>query len=103
MAEEESAFKEFARKAVERNLPRMEQSAVFLAIFDGHYAENAICILQLGLAILLDKPIYMLVPKGTKVPEKLRRAADGIEEYHPDDLGIATRRLMERATKEQQR
>lgn len=91
------SFEEFAREAVGRSLAKMEQSNVFLAILDGHYEEHALTVLQFGLAVLRDMPIYLLVPKGQKVPERIRRLADGIEEYLPDDLEAATKRLLTRA------
>ncbi|MCC7423798.1 MAG: hypothetical protein IT428_26330 [Planctomycetaceae bacterium] len=40
---------------------------------------------ELGAAILLDKPIIVAVVRGTEVPEKLRRLADSIVEVDPDN------------------
>lgn len=76
---------------------RIEQSAVFLSIFTENYEKDAKAILEFGLAIVLDKPIYMVVPEGTKVPENVKRVARGIEYYNRDDtesLHAATKRLL---------
>ena len=57
--------------------------------------------LQFAAAVLLDKPIYILVPKGEKLPPRVELIANGIEEYTPGDeasLKRATIRLMSKAT-----
>jgi hypothetical protein len=44
--------------------------------------------LQLGMAILLDKPIIIMAERGEEptIPEHLRRAADRVVLYDPDNL-----------------
>lgn len=64
--------------------------------------------LELGLAIVLDKPILAVVVKGATVPEKLRRVADEIVELADDpdtEEGVAQMRgavgrIMERLDRE---
>ena len=41
---------------------------------------------ELGFTLMLDKPLILIVPPGTKVPKRLRRAADAVIEgeiQHP--------------------
>ena len=40
---------------------------------------------ELGMAMMLDKPLVMVVQPGTKVPDKIVRVADAIFEWDPDD------------------
>ena len=51
---------------------------------------------ELGLAIMLDKPLMLAVPKGVKVPEHLARVADGIvyvDFTDPEATGIAQAKI----------
>jgi hypothetical protein len=63
-------------------------SAVFLQIFnataltDGNDLTYA---LQLGAAILLDKPIVIVAPEGSEIPSKLKAIATSIQFFIPDD------------------
>ena len=50
-------------------------------------------LLQLGMAIMLDKPIVLLVRRGAKVPNHLKKIAMSIE-YIKDD----SQKEIERAT-----
>jgi hypothetical protein len=75
-------------------------SSVFLSLFTENYKRDPTALVQLVFALMLDKPIYLLVPRGVPVPKGMRRLADGIEEW---DLGVqeslerATARLINRA------
>ena len=40
---------------------------------------------ELGLSIMLEKPIVLIVRPGTKVPRKLRQLADGVIEADLND------------------
>jgi hypothetical protein len=95
-----SAFEDYARAAVRRTLDALTGSAIFLAIFSQDYEENAVAVLQFGLAVLLDKPIYLLCPEGRHLPENVKRLARAIEYYRPDDLELVTQRLLDRARAE---
>lgn len=73
-------------------LPQILSSEVFLSIqaegadFDVKQAT------EIGAALLLDKPLLLLVPTGRTAPEHLRRAADEIiEDWEPTDRGAQQR------------
>jgi hypothetical protein len=54
-------------------------------------------ILQLGSAVLLDKPILVIAPRGARIPDNARRVAHAVEFYEPDDqasLHAATLRAL---------
>jgi len=61
--------------------------------------EEVLPVLQMGLAVYLDKPIVILAPRGTLIPGNLRAMATAIEEFDPadpDTLLAATERLAKR-------
>lgn len=57
-------------------LPKMENSAICLAVSDGRvHADMAV---QIGAAILLDKPIVLVALNGEPISQALQRAATAI-------------------------
>jgi len=92
-------FDDELKRAAKRNLDKINSSAVFLALFNEKMAKDPICLMQMGLAIYLDKPIALLVPEGAVIPENLRRVAQKIEYFRRDEddpscINDATDRLM---------
>lgn len=57
----------------------------FVVSYDEDGIEQPIALLQMGLAIYLDKPIVVVVPIGIRIPMNLRRLALRIVEYDPAD------------------
>lgn len=45
---------------------------------------DAYAALQLGMALLLDKPLLLITSPGADVPARLRRVADAVVEADPD-------------------
>ena len=81
-------FRRYADDMRARLIPKMKDSASVLMIapsidekFDVQFA------LQIGAAILLEKPLILLVQRGRIIPPKLRAIADRIIET---DLDHAT-------------
>ncbi len=85
---------------VEDLVSKMGSSAFVLSLFTEDYKEGIDSLLQFALALMLDKPLYLLVKAGTAIPEKVRRVADGIEYFGPDRaLEDAAHALLALATK----
>jgi hypothetical protein len=86
-----------------RGMKGVKESSVFLQLFsptvtEATLAKEAIYVLQLGAAVLLDKPIIIVAPEGAVIPLKLRAIAASIQFYLPDDMescALATRRALE--------
>jgi len=74
---------EHARREV---LPKMKQSAVSITILHGD-PDPKLC-LELGAAILYEKPLIILAVKNPIIPDVLRRLADRIIEV--DELNEET-------------
>ena len=73
------------RAAAKRNAALIEGSRFFLVLYNEKMLEEVIPIIQMGLAVYLDKPVVLLVPTGATVPMNLRRLALDIAEYDRDD------------------
>lgn len=82
---EEFAFRQHLQDVVENSGRKIDGSAAFVSIFTAHFSESPQATLEFGIAVLLGKPIYLLLAKGTPVNENVRRLARGIEEYDPLD------------------
>lgn len=97
--ENERIIDEHLRQAAKRNAEMIGGSAVFLALFNESMVEEVIPLIQMGLAVYLDKPIVLLVPNGVRIPRNLRRMARRIEYFErsvdPTSIQEATERLMQ--------
>jgi hypothetical protein len=76
----EKAYFDHARRTL---FPMIRDSRVYLGICPA--APDAKWCLELGAAIMFDKPLLFVVRPGVAVPAKLRRIADGVVEV--EDLG----------------
>lgn len=89
---------DYLRQAVSRFFDKVAGSAVFLALLTDAYQRDPQALMQLGMAVVLDKPLLILVAEGTPIPENVRRLARAIETYTTmDDASIAASRLLEKA------
>jgi hypothetical protein len=85
------------RDATRRHFEALADSRTFCLLFNEKMVEDVVPIIQMGLAVYLDKPIVILAPKGTVIPANLRAMATAIEEFDPNDrasLEAATARLV---------
>lgn len=89
------------KKMVEANEANMESSALVLSIYSENYKKDLNGIVQIGLALVHDKPLFLLVPEGTVLGERLKRVADGVEFYregNDESMQTAVRRLFQLAS-----
>jgi len=73
------------RDAVRANYEAITGSQTFCLLWNENMVDEVIPILQMGLAVYLDKPIVVLAPKGVGIPANVRAMAVAIEEFDPDD------------------
>lgn len=91
--------KEFLREVIARTEPKIRGSAVFLSLFSEQMQKEPVPILQLGLAVLLDKPIAIIAFDDEVVPENLRKLAFFVARAKRGDMEsveAATRAIIER-------
>lgn len=72
-------LKRFAKEV----MPQMQDSAISLAIIG---KPDAKLCLEIGAAVLFDKPIIIAVRKGDPVPANIKRVASAIIELDRDNL-----------------
>lgn len=75
--EEDRAFQQAVSEGL---VPKMENSAFAVALCptEGPHKVDAKFAVELGVMIMLDKPIIAVVDPGTEVPKKLALVADKI-------------------------
>ncbi len=92
-----------AKKWLEENAKaseeKIESSAIFMAIHSKGMKESPLCALQLGIAILLNKPIAVIALDGEPVSPMLEKLAFAVEHCKSDsqDLKNVTQRIFEKA------
>ena len=90
-------FDQFKKQAL-KSCDKIEESDLFVSIYSKSYREDPTCALQLGLAILMDKPMGFLVMPGVEIAPKLLKMADAIEYCANEEKSIeaATGRLLKK-------
>ena len=79
--DEEPDYEAFLERAREEMLPKLNDSVMAIMVCPLDPKEIRMeFALELGCAILLDKPIILIVPSGTKVPDHIVRVSDEIVE-----------------------
>lgn len=71
-------FRRFAQDWIKRVLPNMKDSAMVLSIAPQGGEADVRMAVEIGFAILLDKPLIVIAPKGRHVAERLIRIADHV-------------------------
>ena len=80
---DDPALKEYLKRAQEEMFPMMKDSAMNVVILNAN-PDIKLC-LEVGAAVLFDKPIILLVPEEMPVPANLKRLASSIINGSPDD------------------
>lgn len=80
---------EFLKHAREDMFPKMRDSAIALTIVSDD-PDPKLCV-ELGAAILFDKPLICVVPPGRKVSSNLRRVASVIVQGDTNDAATMQR------------
>lgn len=96
---DELKFKRWIQSVTADSGKKIEESDAFLSLYTDNYVQAPQCALELGIAIMLDKPIVILAPKGQKIPEVLIRLAQAVEFFDPEDdesFRMANERIMEK-------
>jgi predicted nicotinamide N-methyase len=73
-------FIEYADRVLEEMVPKMAGSAVCISLVPDKGALDVKFAVELGYAILMDKPIIAVAASGAPVPDGLRRVAQAVVE-----------------------
>jgi nucleoside 2-deoxyribosyltransferase len=71
-------WEDFVKFHRENTVKAMEQSAYVISLVPDAGQVDVKFAVELGLAIMLDKPIVAVVQPGVKLPERLRQIADAV-------------------------
>ena len=73
-------FKKFARQVAKGTVPAMADSAYVINIAPAKGDYDVRVAVEIGLAILMDKPLIVFAPKGRTIADRLLRVADHVIE-----------------------
>ena len=96
-------FRKSYRQASEQSHALMKDSAMYLGLLTPNFFKDPVCKIQLGLAVLLDKPLYLLVFKNVPIPQHLKSIASGIEIVEDESVEAcqqASSKLLDKASKD---
>ena len=86
--------KAWAQHVREDMLPKLQSSALAAMLITGGDPDVKLAV-ELGMSILLDKPVIVMVTAGATVPEHLVRCADEIIEFDSNTPERTVVRLQE--------
>jgi hypothetical protein len=86
-------IKDFFFRAQREALPRIKESAICTCILSS--TPDAKQCLEMGAALLFDKPILVVVKRGFAIPDNLRRAAKSIIEVSGSMTDEDNRKVQE--------
>ncbi len=87
---ESPEWRVYAADALENLVPKLRESFATVSLVPTGETDIKFAV-ELGLSIMMDKPIVAVVWPGVKVPAKLLLVADAIVEGAPDDPGLGER------------
>jgi hypothetical protein len=95
-SEKKTEEKNVLIKSIKENNDKISKSDVFLSLVTENYLNDPHCIMQLGLALMHDKPFYLLVKEGTPIPSNLLKIAVKSESFSSDeDIPSACTKLLD--------
>lgn len=77
--------KNYLKRVVKGSAEKISESAVYLGLFSDNWEKDPVPIMQLGLAMVMDKPIVMVALDDVPIPENIRKVAVAIERVRRDD------------------
>ncbi|WP_374029796.1 hypothetical protein [Bdellovibrio bacteriovorus] len=85
--------RDWLNKVAAKTEEGIRSSSVYAGIVTENFLTDPLCILQLGYALVRNKPIALIVHKDCQIPESLVKVAKVIERVdltNPADLNRAT-------------
>lgn len=94
-------WQEYADHALAELVPKLDASAVAVALVPRRPQDRSdikMC-LEIGVMIMLDKPLIVMIQPGTQVPAKIAKVADAIVEYDVSDPAGTAQRMQAAAAR----
>lgn len=93
--DESAEYAAWLQRVQDTLVPEMRRSGVVASVVPVRTDVDAKYAVELGLAIMLDKPLVMMVQPGAPIPPKLALVADKIIPVNWDDPGSRDRGLRD--------
>lgn len=77
---EDPRAKEWLRNAQDKLPKLVGDSGIFMSLCPDGEPDAKFCV-ELGFALMLDKPLMLVAVRGERIPDKLRAVADMVIEY----------------------
>ena len=85
------------KEALRVNGKAVVNSYVYLGLYSEKWKDDPIPLLQMGLAIILDKPIAIISVRGAKIPEHLKKLAFAVDYANTaEDLKEVAERMTQK-------
>lgn len=81
----EEEFEEELKKVAASSYDKMQHSRIFVTLFTKNMITDPVPVLQLGMAIMMNKPIAVLALDGVEVPEALSSRAFAVKRVSGND------------------
>lgn len=84
---------EWAKKATEH----IADCSTFMSLWSADIDKDPVPVIQLGYAMMLDKPIIVIAPEGTHIPQNVRRVARSVKFFDPaseESMMLATKTAL---------
>ncbi|QGJ92741.1 deoxycytidylate deaminase [Microbacterium phage Megan] len=91
---EEPDVQAWAKRVLDEVVPMIDQSTVFVSLVPTSEVDIKFAV-EMGLALMMDKPIIVAVSPGALVPAKLLSIADAVVEFDPSQPEATQERLHE--------
>lgn len=89
---EDKAWADYSERFRQDGLPKIMSAGMFVSIHSDRTNFDVRQATELGAAMLLGKPMLLVVPRGTTLPDGLRRAAiEVVDDWHPGDVDAQER------------
>jgi len=89
-------FDKWVQRIRKELIPKISESAVFVSVTPSSPEEVDVKFaVELGLAIMMDKPIIATCRPGTKIPAKFAAVVDRFVEMDCDNMPESSQRLAE--------
>lgn len=85
---------DYAKHVIDNLAPMIRDSEVTVSLAPKGETDIKFAV-ELGLSIMMDKPILVVLQPGAKLPSKLARVADDVIEVDLDAPTVAARRIRE--------
>lgn len=99
MTKKPDGFNEHLTAITKGSFDKIKDSDSFISLLSENALTAPEVLLQMGIAVLHDKPIGLIVLEGVKVSETLKKIAFGVEYAtdEPESFKHACERLMAKA------